>query len=169
MIKVFIWAPTDNAVGHASCDIHSGEFGRAYISWWPIHDGEEIFGDEAYLDRTFADDCREEGREPTFRVPLTGGFEGNAIRWWRERFLQSSPRWSLLSENCSWVTAQILKIAFPSGILDGCDAWNTVWKPMDIASYAWRIERRLRHSAELQQPLGRAPTMHHNRLRRGRR
>jgi hypothetical protein len=165
MIKVFVWAPIGATLGHAACDIHSGESRHLYASWWPIHGGEVKFGDRAHLNRTFANDYREEGRHPTYTIDLTGGFEDSAIRWWREGFLQLSPRWSLFSENCSWVVAQILKIAFPSGILDGDDAWNTIWTPMDVARYAWTIQRRL---VDRQQPPGRTPTMVHNSLHRTR-
>ena len=159
MIKIFVWAPTADTVGHAACDIRAGESRNVYVSWWPLRDGEVMCNDRAQLNRTFADDRRDEGRSPSFTIELSGGFEDSAIRWWQERFLRHSPRWCLYGNNCSWVVAQVLRIAFPSGVLDGGDAWNSIWKPMDIARYAWTIQGRLRAGAALQQPAGRAPTM----------
>ena len=153
MIKVFVWTSTKEAVGHAACDIRAGESAHVYVSWWPLHDGDVMCGDRAHLNRTFADDRRGEGSHPELTIELSGGFEDSAIRWWRETFLHHSPRWCLYSENCSWVVAQILRVAFPSGNLDGSEAWNMIWTPMDVAQYAWSIQQRLRHSAAAQQRL----------------
>lgn len=154
MITVFVWPPTDENAGHAACNIRTAGSREVYVSWWPLRDGEVKFGDRAHVNRKFKHDRNNEGRDPAYRIELSGGFEGSAIQWW-EDFLRHS-RWSVIGANCSWVVAQILQIAFPpyntiESFAEAEFVRRLLWMPMDVATYAWLIQQRLRASATSQQ------------------
>ena len=151
MIKVFVWAPL--MIQWGTLHVRSIFLcQRVLTSVGGQYTMEKCYGMiKAHLNRSFRDDCLDELRGPEHTIHLAGGREKAALDWWSYRFRQVSPRWSLMSENCSWVVAQVLKIAFPYGTDDygffHLNEWNVIWKPMDVARYAWGIKRRLRDVA----------------------
>src|SRR5262245_17108187 len=158
MITVYIWnyRGTDVALGHASMLVDGGEpAGQTYISWWPESDatspinrcgGDEWSGPDnsgpAILNRTYADDKRDEGRAADHIVRIDG-LDATAIkRWWSNLLGQPNPRWCLRTFSCSTVVARALQAggseryaAFPPLL-----SW---WDPASVLRYAIEVQQAI--------------------------
>lgn len=152
MISVYIWnfRCKKDAWGHASMLV-----GRTYISWWPEKPGQvpskivrNIYASGPFRNRSFDEDCRDEGQKPDHKINLHGLDESAIKDWWqffgltRDGVLYQGPlqAWETLNMNCSTVVAHGLTIGGGrtySGLLK---SWNVVWTPRDVLRYARAIE-----------------------------
>lgn len=107
MIKIYVWLPHDNNVGHTAMLA-----GATYISFWPEDgfDKKDLKfkrskpGD--YVLQLEEDIRREGGREPIV-VELHNIDEMKVVRHF-DQIAENRPRYQLLRYNCSHVIAQCL-------------------------------------------------------------
>lgn len=110
MLKVHIWPPYGNMVGHASLS-----FEKNYVSFWPedaagkkdlkvkrSHPGE-------FMNGLHEDIAAEDGRQPiTIEIPK---IDAENLEDFILDLQRSAPRYQLAKYNCSSVVAECLQIA----------------------------------------------------------
>ncbi len=145
MLKVHVWLPHGNMVGHASLS-----FGTNYISFWP--EGAAGVKDlkikkshpGSFMDALDEDIEAEGGRQPMTVIIATANTE--KLEDFILELQRSTPRYQLAKYNCSHVVAECLKVACdkdPSfhptahdyGKL-GKMLGRGVWTPNEILRYA---------------------------------
>lgn len=145
MLKVHVWPPHGNMVGHASLS-----FGANYVSFWP----EDAAGKKdlkikrshpgSFMNALHEDIQAEGGRQPT-TVVLPHINEAKLSRFIAD-LMSNTPRYQLAKYNCSNVVAECLKVACekePSfhpcaqdyGRL-GRTLGRGIWTPNEILRYA---------------------------------
>ena len=145
MLKVHVWPPHGNMVGHASLS-----FGANYVSFWP----EDAAGKKdlkikrshpgSFMSALHEDIQAEGGRQPITVMILSINQEKLA-RFVAE-LISTTPRYQLARYNCSHVVAECLRVACdknPSfhpcardyGRL-GRILGGGIWTPNDILRYA---------------------------------
>ena len=161
MITVYVWNYTatlgkGGTWGHASVKVTGGSpAGSEYFSWWPqgvgreakIHDSIPLYEVKAILNRTFEDDCRDEGdargpKAPDYEIVIDKLDESQVKAYWRDLLL-NDPKWSTLGQNCSTTVARSLMAGggdAKTALLDWWHTWNVVWKPDDVVRYASAIQ-----------------------------
>ena len=116
-IKVYVWTPEGDNVGHASMELSDG----TYISWWP-EDAVKLPVTKipGFQNRTLEEDVRDEGRNPdyTFIIPAKVGLDEARIkRWWAS--MKSKEEYNLLFNNC----CDAVKRAFEAGGTKVTTSW----------------------------------------------
>ena len=107
MIRVHIWNPDSENVGHAAADIQCAT-SHDYISWWPNE--PTIYKKVIGQNLTHAEDVANEGRKPDLTHEFSDLDSDSASNWWQE-FLNDDPMYHLGSTNCSWAVVSALKAA----------------------------------------------------------
>jgi hypothetical protein len=107
MIKVHVWLPDAQHVGHTSLEVRD-----EYISFWP--DGEAGKKDlkiktsqPGMLVPYFHDDIRNEGNRMPVTVELPN-LDEDAVVAFAKQLQRQLPRYQLARNNCSHVVAQAL-------------------------------------------------------------
>ena len=108
MIKVHIWRPTGDSVGHGSCTlIHDGK--TAYISWWP-KDGENVVkATGRNIPSLAADSTVLMARNPDATYKFEDLDTAAAMKWWNAAKINLDYR--VLSTNCAWAVKMALQAA----------------------------------------------------------
>ncbi len=145
MLKVHVWPPHGNMVGHASLS-----FGTNYISFWPKDgagkkDLKIKTSHPGHFMKALQEDIVSEGnRQPTtVIIPIIN--EEKLSRFIAD-LMSNTPRYQLAKYNCSHVVAECLKVACekePSfhpcaheyGRL-GRVLGRGIWTPSEILKYA---------------------------------
>ena len=148
MLKVHVWLPHGNMVGHTSLS-----FGLSYVSFWPADSaGKKDLKVKRsrpghFMNSLMDDIMAEGGRQPqTVVIPQI-----NAEKL--ERFIvgmqQNVPAYQLARYNCSHVVAECLKVAcekdasFSPSAHDysrlGGLLGQGIWTPFEILRYAREI------------------------------
>lgn len=156
MLKVHIWLPHENMVGHASL-----AFGRNYISFWP----EDGAGKKdlkikrshpgAFVDALHEDIRSEGGRQPiTVSIPE---FNSDDLSKFIADLISNAPRYQLARYNCSHVVAECLKVACGKGpsfhpcAQDygrlGKVLGRGIWTPGEILRYARELAAQQQETA----------------------
>lgn len=145
MLKVHVWPPHENMVGHASLS-----FGSNYVSFWP----EDAAGKKdlkikrshpgSFMNALHEDILSEGGRQPT-TVVIPHVNEANLARFIAD-LMSNTPRYQLAKYNCSHVVAECLKVAcgkepsFHPCAHDygrfGKTLGRGIWTPNEILRYA---------------------------------
>lgn len=107
MIKIYVWLPDGNNVGHTAMQVRG-----TYISFWP--EGGASAKDlklkrsqpGAYADELKSDIDSEGGREPIV-IELTNLDEYAILKYFAE-ISQNKPRYQILRNNCSHMIAHCL-------------------------------------------------------------
>ena len=149
---VYYWAPHGNQVGHVAVGVR-GNFGQAYISWWPKDEGKmdtsgklmSVIIGVPGIGYTLAQDIAGEDNRQPIMTTLEGLNEAAIIAWWRTfKFTD----WSLLRVSCAQVAVEALRagaagdhVSTVSGWLSGWQA--TYWKPMEVHIYAQHVRSGL--------------------------
>jgi len=107
MIKVHVWLPDAQHVGHASIEVRN-----EYVSFWP--DGAAGKKDlkiktsqPGMLVPDFHDDIRNEGNRMPVTVELPN-LDEDAVMAFAKQLQRELPRYQLARNNCSHVVAQAL-------------------------------------------------------------
>ena len=137
-MKVYVWMPVDNLLGHSSLRLSNG----TYISWWPDEGKEKqlpLVTLNARSSATLTRDIESEGRRPTHIFHIKKRFRESQIqRWWDHYKFEGS--YILGTTNCCWVVYKALTV----GGAPWC--YNvTPWKPSDVKYYCeslWRSHLR---------------------------
>lgn len=145
MLKIHVWQPHGNMVGHASLS-----FGANYVSFWP----EDAAGKKdlkikrshpgSFMNALHEDVQAEGGRQPiTVTIPHIN--QEKLSRFVAE-LISNAPRYQLARYNCSNVVAECLKIAcdrepgFRPTAHDygriGKVLGRGIWTPNEILRYA---------------------------------
>jgi hypothetical protein len=159
MITVYVWDYTatmgkSGNWGHASMEVTGGTpAGTQYYSWWPqsenrqpkLHESIPIYEVLAIRNRTFADDCRDEGdrlpKNPDHKITISSLDETKVKAYW-QNLLDNDPKWSTLGQNCSTTVARALMAGGGDSkvkLKDWWHQWNVVWAPDDVVRYAVAI------------------------------
>lgn len=145
MLKVHVWSPHGNMVGHASLS-----FGTNYVSFWP----EDSAGKKDLKIKTshpgsflnaLHEDIKAEGDRQPISVTISNINTEKLSRFVAD--LQSNtPRYQLARYNCSNVVAECLKVAcekdpsFRPSAHDydklGKSLGRGIWTPNEILRYA---------------------------------
>lgn len=145
MLKVHVWLPQGNMVGHASLS-----FGGNYVSFWP----EDGAGKKdlkikrshpGHFMNALHEDVRSEGNRHPITVTIPS-IDANRLEDFILDLQRQSPRYQLARYNCSHVVAECLKVAsgrepsfFPSaheyGRL-GRVLGRGIWTPSQILRFA---------------------------------
>lgn len=151
MLKVHVWPPHGNMVGHASLS-----FGSNYISFWPegsagakdlkikrSHPGQ-------FIDGLF-EDIRSEGNRSPITVEIKH-YDTDQLEDFILELQRSTPRYQLARYNCSSVVAECLKAACdrdpdfsPSAAGYGKLArvlGHGIWTPEEILRYARQLAQK---------------------------
>lgn len=110
MLKVHVWQPHDNMVGHASLS-----FGGNYVSFWPEDSaGKKDLKIKRSHPGTFMnalhEDIQAEGNRHPISVIIPHTNEANLSRFIAD-LMADTPRYQLAKYNCSHVVAECLKVA----------------------------------------------------------
>lgn len=145
MLKVHVWPPHSNLVGHASLS-----FGTNYVSFWP----EDAAGKKdlkikrshpgAFM-RALEEDIQSEGGRKPITITLPNINADKLSRHVAE-LVSNTPRYQLAKYNCSHVVADCLKVAcekepsFNPSAHDygkfGKVLGRGIWTPNEILRYA---------------------------------
>jgi hypothetical protein len=115
MIRVFLWLPKGDNVGHTSLEIEEADNPLTeYISWWPSASLNQLKKAPGTT-QSLADDIRCEGRPPDVSIELEElesrqGLDENAIRRWWRTFQAQNLEYGLGGKNCSWVVVSALQV-----------------------------------------------------------
>ncbi|XP_060562527.1 uncharacterized protein LOC132722109 isoform X2 [Ruditapes philippinarum] len=136
-IKVYIWRPFGQNVGHSSMLLQD----ETYISWWP--DGEcsqTNFTRPAAPHTSFQEDADIEGNStpPTFTIKVTDEQMQNIKGWWEEFKSNEENKYIIINNNCSTVIYNALKQAFPE--LHCFEERVKVWVPVAIQLIAQSLQ-----------------------------
>ncbi|XP_041354132.1 uncharacterized protein LOC121371968 isoform X2 [Gigantopelta aegis] len=127
-MRVYVWMPVDNLVGHSSLRLSDG----TYISWWPDADKEKqlpLVTLKARSSPSLAKDIRSEGRRPTHIFNIRNRFQEEQIKQWWETYKHEGS-YILGSTNCCWIVYRALT--------EGGAPWQynvTPWRPNDVKCY----------------------------------
>lgn len=121
MIRVYVWNPHGQNVGHAAAQIGPASDRDGYVSWWPGgQNGESWLKSQAGAAPTFEDDVRSEGdRQPDSVCTVARLDEGAAKRWWQALRARRG-QYSGTNQNCAWAVIMALK----AGGADERIRWN---------------------------------------------
>lgn len=145
MLKVHVWLPHNNMVGHASLS-----FGTNYVSFWP----EDAAGKKdlkikrshpgSFMNALHEDIQAEGDRQPT-TVTIPNINQEKLSRFVAD-LVSNTPRYQLAKYNCSNVVAECLKVAcdkdpsFHPTAQDygklGRALGRGIWTPKEILRYA---------------------------------
>jgi len=145
LLKVHVWLPHNNMVGHASLS-----FGTNYVSFWP----EDAAGKKdlkikrshpgSFMNALHEDIQAEGDRQPT-TVTIPNINQENLSRFVAD-LVSNTPRYQLAKYNCSNVVAECLKVAcdkdpsFHPTAQDygklGRALGRGIWTPKEILRYA---------------------------------
>ena len=145
MLKVYVWPPHGNMVGHSSLS-----FGTDYISFWPADTAgkKDLKIKRSHPGHFMAalqeDIYSEGGREPiTVLIPCVN--EKNLAKHISD-LISNAPRYQLAKNNCSNIVADCLKVAsgktatFRPSAHDygrlGKVLGRGIWTPNEVLRYA---------------------------------
>ena len=156
MLKVHVWLPHDNMVGHASLS-----FGTNYVSFWPENAaGKKDLKIKRSHPGSFMNALKEDIHAEGGRYPITVVIPRvNAEKL--ENFIldlqRRTPRYQLAKYNCSNVVAECLKVACdkdptfaPCASAYGRLATTLgrgIWTPGDILRYARELAEEAQETA----------------------
>lgn len=145
MLKVHVWPPHGNMVGHASLS-----FGANYVSFWPQEgagkkDLKIKRSQPGHFMAALQEDIASEGNRRPITVTIPNVNE-DALAKFIADLISNVPRYQLAKYNCSNVVAECLKVACgkePSfhpcaqdyGRLGGT-LGQGIWTPNEILRYA---------------------------------
>jgi glycerophosphoryl diester phosphodiesterase len=154
MLKVHIWLPHGNMVGHASLS-----FGRNYISFWPADgaDKKDIkvkrSHPSAFVEALYDDIQAEGNRKP--KTIVINKFNHDSLETFILSLQRKAPRYQLMKYNCSNVVADCLKVAcgkdpsFKPTAADygklGKILGRGVWTPREVLRYATELASQTDH------------------------
>lgn len=160
-VEVVVWDPKyckESKMGHVSLNVRDPDSSDVYISWWP--DNEEfgkvkgyILPITAYSGRTFDDDCKDEKKQPDYRIAIPGdSFETpglditKLLAAWMS-FNNGKNKWILRSDSCAGVSIKLLKAAYNGTFLPHYFERVISWTPMAVKEVAERLvsEYAVRH------------------------
>ncbi|XP_041354133.1 uncharacterized protein LOC121371970 [Gigantopelta aegis] len=130
-MKVYVWMPTNELVGHASLELSDG----TYISWWPDEDKNKslpMVTMKGHASSSLEEDIDGEGRQPTHEFTLKKKYDERKMKKWWDKFKYEG--WYVLTgSNCCWVVYKALtEGGAPS-------EFHTIWKPVNIRDYAAKL------------------------------
>lgn len=145
MLKVHVWLPEGNMVGHASLS-----FGTDYVSFWP----EDAAGKKdlkikrshpGHFMSALREDIESEGGRQPVTITIQRVDEQKLSKYIAD-LMSNTPRYQLARYNCSHVVAECLKVACekapsfnPSaheyGRL-GRTLGRGIWTPSEVLRYA---------------------------------
>lgn len=151
MVKVHIWLPDAEHVGHTALTI-----GDVYVSFWP----DDAAGKKdlkikrshpgAFM-TSLQDDVINEGNRQPITVSIPHNFNESALLDHIELLQRNTPRYQLARNNCSHIVAECLFVACqtkPSFVPD-TSAYGTagkilgrgIWTPDQVLRYARELEK----------------------------
>lgn len=151
MVKVHVWMPSAEHVGHTALTI-----GNVYVSFWP--DGAAGKKDlkikrshpGAFM-TSLQDDVLNEGNRQPITTAITGKINEAALLDHIELLQRNAPRYQLARNNCSHVVADCLFIACqkkPSFVPDaraygraGMVLGRGIWTPDQVLKYARELAK----------------------------
>lgn len=110
MLKVHVWPPHGNMVGHASLS-----FGANYVSFWPQEgagkkDLKIKRSQPGHFMAALQEDIKSEGNRQPITVTIPNVTE-DALAKFIADLISNVPRYQLAKYNCSNVVAECLKVA----------------------------------------------------------
>ncbi len=151
MLKVHVWLPEGNMVGHASLS-----FDKNYVSFWPEDGaGKKDLKIKTSHPGAFMEELREDIQAEGNREPITVTIK-NIDTETLENFIlelqRNTPRYQLAKYNCSHVVAECLKSAsgweptFQPTARDygrlGSVLGRGIWTPNDVLRFARELENK---------------------------
>ncbi len=151
MVKVHIWLPDAEHVGHTALTI-----GKVYVSFWP--DGAAGKKDlkikrshpGAFM-TSLQDDIINEGNRQPVTISITDKFDENGLLDHIEGLQRNTPRYQLARNNCSHIVAECLYVACqkkPSFVPDaraygraGKFLGRGIWTPEQVLRYARELSK----------------------------
>ena len=128
--KVYFWSPTSELIGHSSMKLADG----TYISHWPKEACSATRQEcESWQPDDVAEDIRnEDGRQPiVIDVSISADGQKKIKSWWND---YKKSNYNFISNNCSTVVYQALKIVFP--YLSVFDGKIRAWVPKAVEMVA---------------------------------
>ncbi|KAL3855676.1 hypothetical protein ACJMK2_014895 [Sinanodonta woodiana] len=132
-IKVYVWLPHGDNVGHSSMTLSDG----THISWWPSDKEakkksnlKSIYSSPASLSQNLDEDIYLEGNfQPNENYSLPDGFidEDAISKWWGS--FSSKENYRVLDQNCCHVVFKALEAG---------NAWNFI-KDEDVKSLGKKL------------------------------
>lgn len=145
MLKVHVWPPHGNMVGHSSLS-----FGANYVSFWPADSaGKKDLkikrSHPGHFMAALQEDIRSEGGRQPITVTIPCANEERLARHIAD-LISNAPRYQLAKNNCSNVVAECLKVAsgkeptFHPTAHDygklGKTLGRGIWTPNEVLKYA---------------------------------
>ena len=151
MLKVHVWLPHGDMVGHASLS-----FGLSYVSFWPADGvGKKDLKIKRstpghFMNRLADDIFAEGGRQPvTVAIPRV---DAEKLERFIVRLQENMPEYQIARYNCSHVVAECLKVvcnkdaSFSPSAHDysrlGRILGNGIWTPFEILRYAKELAKQ---------------------------
>jgi hypothetical protein len=149
VVKVHVWLPEGNNVGHTALTI-----GDVYVSFWPEgHAGKKDFKIKRSQAGTFVSALQEDIRNEGGRVPETmelRGLDESKILDYVAKLIENRPLYQITNHNCSHVIANCLMAGtdkHPS-FTPNAGAYATIgklffgtWTPDQVLKYARELQR----------------------------
>lgn len=151
MVRVHIWMPNTEHVGHTALTI-----GNVYVSFWP--EGEAGKKDlkikrshpSAFM-ASLQDDVINEGNRQPITVSISGKIDESALLDHIEKIRRDAPRYQLAKNNCSHVVAQCLFVACQKKptFVPNASAYGRagkvlghgIWTPDQVLKYARELAK----------------------------
>ncbi|MEM9102194.1 MAG: hypothetical protein AAGB12_07705, partial [Pseudomonadota bacterium] len=111
MLKVHVWPPSGNMVGHTSLT-----YGNNYVSFWPENDaGKKDLKIKTSHPGLFVSELKEdilaEGRRQPITIVINDNIDEEALENYILDLQRSTPKYQLARYNCSNVVIECLKVA----------------------------------------------------------
>jgi hypothetical protein len=128
MIRVHVWLPNEQSVGHSSAEIGTaGEDHATYVSWWPTAEVSSIGSVTGGATPSLSYDIGKK-TVPDRTLDIEGLDEAETSIWWINFTRKPDAKYSLPIQNCSWAVVSALK----AGGADKFFPWHQIFERLNV-------------------------------------